>query len=572
VKISVVIATRDRRDTLLRTLPTVLDQTLDASEFEVIVVVDGSTDGTVAALASLDASNLRRLEQEHAGPAVARNAALAVATGELVLFLDDDIRCDRDLLDAHLRAHAVGEWIVHGRIDVAPESPRTLAAASTATWYQDRHEQLLQSAASVSSTGYALANTSLPRRLVVDAGGFDPAIAFPREDFELALRLRGLGVAFAYQPAARAYEIFVKSTARFARDGRTSGRADVALTRRHPAFRPSSLLVLTGSRSPWKRRVLKAFLRMHVPPALLFRVPVAVAERLQRLARVRSLGIGLMGLWYHLEAQVGAREATGGKTAFEQEFGREISVLFHHRVGPPDARIESALTVSPPDFERQIDWLAKHGYTTIAPDEWFRWCTEGRPLPAKPVLLTFDDGYADLTEYAFPVLERHGFRAGVFAVSDELGGAYSWDEYGRGFSLVGAPALREWSGRGIEVGAHSRSHPHLDALGDAEVEDEVVGSRRVLSDALELPVRSFAYPYGAYDDRALQHVRATYDVAFTVQEGLDDLGTDLHQLRRTMVHPGASLFEFGLQVRLGWNPVQRLRERFAQIPGRRRAS
>jgi peptidoglycan/xylan/chitin deacetylase (PgdA/CDA1 family) len=293
---------------------------------------------------------------------------------------------------------------------------------------------------------------------------------------------------------------------------------------------------------------------------------------MRRLSGVRSAGIRLMLLWYHLEIQKGACEAVGGHRAFDQEFGRWVPALFHHRVGPPDPRVHPALTVSPRDFERQIEWLAKHGYTTISPDDWFRWCTEGRALPMKPVLLTFDDGYADLTQYAFPVLERHGFRAGVFAVTDQLGGVYSWDEYGGGVSLIGAAALLDWSRRGIEVGAHTRSHAHLDALGDTEVEDEVVGSGRALSDALELPVRSFAYPYGAYDDRALHHVRATYDVAFTVQEGLDDLGTDLHQLRRTMVQPGASLLEFGLQVRLGWNPVQRLRERFAQLPGRRRAS
>src|SRR5207248_7732723 len=107
-------------------------------DYEVVVVDDGSTDGTMDYLHSVSAGcGLEVIGQEPRGPAAARNAGIAAAGGDLVLFLDDDIRCDRGLVAEHVRGHAHEPGVlVHGPIFLAPERPATLAAGPPGASYR----------------------------------------------------------------------------------------------------------------------------------------------------------------------------------------------------------------------------------------------------------------------------------------------------------------------------------------------------------------------------------------------------------------------------------------------------
>ena len=113
-------------------------------EYEVVVVVDGSTDGTSAMLRELEPPcGFQVLEQPNQGPAVARNHALAAARGEVVLFLDDDILCEPQVLGEHLLGHTgSAAAVVHGPIYCAPASPRVLPAEITADWYKAFYARL----------------------------------------------------------------------------------------------------------------------------------------------------------------------------------------------------------------------------------------------------------------------------------------------------------------------------------------------------------------------------------------------------------------------------------------------
>jgi peptidoglycan/xylan/chitin deacetylase (PgdA/CDA1 family) len=191
------------------------------------------------------------------------------------------------------------------------------------------------------------------------------------------------------------------------------------------------------------------------------------------------------------------------------------------------------------------------------------WLSKGKPLPEKPVLLTFDDGYAELAEFALPVLERHGFGAVVFVVTQEVGGSNRWDE-GRGVgtqSLLTADQIKEWTTRGIEFGAHSRTHVGLTLLSEAAKYEEVTGSGMELAELLGDKVVSFAYPYGLYDDAALVAAREAFGLAFGCEEGLNTVNTDPFRMKRTMVLPGDSQLAFAWRVRRGFNPLLRLRRR-----------
>ncbi len=246
-------------------------------------------------------------------------------------------------------------------------------------------------------------------------------------------------------------------------------------------------------------------------------------------------------------------------------------------MGPLRLGTPTSLTVSPQRFERQVRWLARRGYTGICPSDWVRWRREGKGLPDKPVLFTFDDGYADLAEHALPVLRRFGFGAAVYVVTGQLGGTNAWDE-ARGSGthrLMTAEQIRYWAMEGIEFGAHGRTHSDLTTLSANELEGEVVGSGKDLASLIGARVLSFAYPYGFHNRAVDECVRGAYDLAFTADDqdqGLNHLLTEPHLLRRTMVQPDDSLLELECRARWGRNPFQRLRMRVGLRTRLRRAA
>ena len=128
IRLSVVIPTFNRRHVLERTLPSLLAQYFPPENYEVIVVVDGSTDGTAEMLGDLKPKcAFRVLESAHRGPGAARNLGMRAAVGDLVLFLDDDLVCTPGLLREHCASHPDSDAsLVYGQIFIAPESSKTM--------------------------------------------------------------------------------------------------------------------------------------------------------------------------------------------------------------------------------------------------------------------------------------------------------------------------------------------------------------------------------------------------------------------------------------------------------------
>jgi peptidoglycan/xylan/chitin deacetylase (PgdA/CDA1 family) len=177
------------------------------------------------------------------------------------------------------------------------------------------------------------------------------------------------------------------------------------------------------------------------------------------------------------------------------------------------------------------------------------------------VLITFDDGYGDLAEHAVPTLRRHGFGAVIFVVADEIGGVNRWDGVlGYGTQrLMAAAELRDAAASGIEIGAHSRSHAELPTLSEAQLADELDGSRDRLARLLDRPITAFAYPYGLSNPTVEAAAAARFALSFGIAEGLNGLGTPPDRLRRTMVRPNDTVLDLRLRVRLGWSPFQSVR-------------
>ena len=235
-----------------------------------------------------------------------------------------------------------------------------------------------------------------------------------------------------------------------------------------------------------------------------------------------------------------AVKETGSWKALRKEFALRLPVLMYDHVGPSKPGTFPEWTISPSRFERQMRCLARCGYTGIRPADWIKWRREGKGLPDKPVLLTFDDGFADLAEYALPVLRRYGLGAVVFIVTGQVGGTNTWDEAQGSAThrLLTAEQIRYWATQGIEFGSHGKTHTDLTTLSAEELTKEVVGSRDDLAKLLGCPLTSFAYPFGRYNQEVKTCAQRVYSLTFRADEagpGINYLCTDPHDLQRTIV-------------------------------------
>ena len=276
------------------------------------------------------------------------------------------------------------------------------------------------------------ANTSFPAPVMADIGGFDEQIPFPREDFELGLRVWKSGVRIRYRPNARAYEMFMKPTSEFVRDARAHAVADVLICRKHPEFRRHTALAASDPPSMSTAAARRMFRRLPTGSERLLDSPTELAERHIKRPRAARIGDRLLTLQRQMVFDRAASREASSAATLEAEFSRWLPALVYHRVGSPTPAMHPDLTVSPPVFRRQMAWLRRRGYTGIRPAEWQDWCAGRGRLPRRPVLITFDDAYADLTEHALPIVHSHGFGAAVFVVTARIGAFSDWDASGGG--------------------------------------------------------------------------------------------------------------------------------------------
>jgi peptidoglycan/xylan/chitin deacetylase (PgdA/CDA1 family)/GT2 family glycosyltransferase len=569
IRISVIIPTYNRRHVLERTLPGVLAQDFPPQDYEVIVVMDGSTDDTAELLRDLKPKcSLRVLESQHLGAGAARNLGIRAAVGELVLFLDDDLITTPGLVRQHYSAHAGADpSVVQGRMYIAPDSSQTIIRNAIERIGVDYYARISpdmglrfpEGMSSVYVLSY-LVNSSMPRDVLVRCGGFDEQF-LAAEELDLGLRLWKMGLSFRYRPDAIVYEYYVKSSAAYLQSqARALGAGDLRASRKHYEYRPYCGLSTWAESHAGKRWLLKALTRLPISLIPLMSLPLRMEKSFYRFETIRKLASRLLN-WTSTVAHLeGALGVAGSWKALEEEFERSCSSLLYHHVGPARPGTKRELTVSPERFERQIRWLARRGYAGIKPSDWLNWIRRGTSLPKKPILVTFDDAYADTADHALPILRKYGFSAAVFVVTERLAATNTWDEVqGCGtLQLMTGEQIQYWARQGIEFGAHSRTHPHLSKLPASELAAEVVGSKDDLTALLGYPPVSFAYPYGEYNDAVCDLVRGNFDLAFSVEEGLNYLSGDPHLLRRAYVGPGDSLIEFALSVRRGG--IRRLRD------------
>jgi peptidoglycan/xylan/chitin deacetylase (PgdA/CDA1 family) len=204
---------------------------------------------------------------------------------------------------------------------------------------------------------------------------------------------------------------------------------------------------------------------------------------------------------------------------------RLLPILYYHHVGVKREPFgHRRLWISSARFAEQMEFLASAGYR----------CVNLRDAPIiqgtrrdrqKIVVLTFDDGYDNFYQQAFPILSRHGFAATVFVVTGEIGAASHWDA---GFEtpLMNWRQIKEISRHGIEIASHTINHSRLTLLPPQEARRELLESRLELEEKLGVGTTSFAYPYG--DNNSLVQTLAAetgYELACSIRRG------NLHRMR-----------------------------------------
>jgi peptidoglycan/xylan/chitin deacetylase (PgdA/CDA1 family) len=211
-----------------------------------------------------------------------------------------------------------------------------------------------------------------------------------------------------------------------------------------------------------------------------------------------------------------------------------VPVLMYHSIGGADR-----LAVRPEAFAEQMAYLSDNGFTPLPFGE--------RTRPAeRPVVITFDDGYADFHEHALPVLDRFGFTATVFVTTGWLHDAGSYAAGSPLGRMLTWRQTEEVAATGVEIGAHGHSHAQLDQLGDMALREELHRSRELLQERLGSRVRTMAYPYGYSSARVRREVRAQgYSSACAVANAVMTDRHDRFAVPRLTVRATTSLSGFG---------------------------
>src|SRR6266852_5881022 len=216
-----------------------------------------------------------------------------------------------------------------------------------------------------------------------------------------------------------------------------------------------------------------------------------------------------------------------------------VPILMYHYIRPAPSTYTDymgyRLTVTPDDFEAQMDWLARNEYHPVDFNDLRAYFGGVRPLPSKPVVITLDDGYADLYATAFPILHSHKFKAVAYIVTSFVGQS----------RYVTAAQVLEMDHNGIEIASHTVDHANLSKASLYWATAQLAASKTWLENLTGHSVVDFAYPSGKYSGTAIVALQATgYDTAVTELPGTVHSRADRYLWTRERVYGGETLGDF----------------------------
>ncbi len=205
---------------------------------------------------------------------------------------------------------------------------------------------------------------------------------------------------------------------------------------------------------------------------------------------------------------------------------KTVPILMYHQVCTPPSSGDTNLFLDPRLFAGQLDYLKKNGYTTITMQDLYDAWNDGKPLPAKPVILTFDDGYEEMYTNVLPEFTKRDMTGTFFIITSFL------DQPGS----LSTAQVKEMHDKGMEIGCHTYYHSSLPS---ANLEKELKKSREVLEKAVGGEVRFLCYPFGEYDDTVIKKAREYgYYMAVTTKSGKATSDQGFFELKRVRINCG----------------------------------
>lgn len=242
-------------------------------------------------------------------------------------------------------------------------------------------------------------------------------------------------------------------------------------------------------------------------------------------------------------------------------------ILLYHKIGkyPQNAKFPG-LYVAEEDFDGQIKYLKAAGYSFLTLSElkslyddyylkknYFKKTDKSDLINenGKYVAITFDDGSESVYSEGLRIMRDNNVNATVFMVSGLIGGVNEWDiKNGENSEkMLNENQLKEMMDGGIEIGAHTITHPHLTKISREEAYNEILTSKKILEDLLGVEINFFAYPYGDYGEETESLVeKAGFQGACITKTGIVKKGADFFALKRVAIRHNTDFFKFKRKI------------------------
>jgi glycosyltransferase involved in cell wall biosynthesis len=365
--LSVCVASYNRREPLANLLQVFAGQSYPPERFEVVVIVDGSSDGTAERARALDLPyRLRVFEQENRGLAASRNRGAHEADNPILVFIDDDMAPVPEFLAEHAHAHAASDGPVAALGACPPANPGDdLASLALRHWWEDYYRRRSEPDHQWVYTDFGDGNMSLPRSVLDVSGGWDEEFAketVRRQDWELAIRLLNAGVGFVDCPGAKAWHHFEADLDTSMRNRGVEGRADVLLGRKHPGVREHLFLKRYVVDERGRERQYRLFVDRPELGRRLIRVGARTAQLLEKV-QFRWVAWKSMLRMLSYCYLLGVRQTLPGEAEFE-EFVRPM--LRHELVETVPLAIDRPGTLEVQPATSAVDLLLTYGGRELA--------------------------------------------------------------------------------------------------------------------------------------------------------------------------------------------------------------
>lgn len=212
---------------------------------------------------------------------------------------------------------------------------------------------------------------------------------------------------------------------------------------------------------------------------------------------------------------------------------KSVPVLMYHSI---DYEKGNELRVPKEKFREQMQYLKDNGYTTLTFDELYDFLVNNKPVPEKSVVITFDDGYEDNYQNAYPILKQFGFNATIFMITNTVDNEKPF---------LTSQQLKEMEQSGIDIESHTLAHDQLDKLPYDKQVATLKGAKQFIEKTLNKQTKYIAYPFGKWNSDTIKALKATgYTMAFTTIGGWADKDQGMYTLHRVYISANYGINEF----------------------------